>query len=122
MKKKTIIIIVIVAVILVTIGIVLYRKKNKASSPGSDTNFPLQVGTTGAAVKSLQTALNTLTPITESKMNVDGIFGPITHDAVMMFLGLNKVQKSQYDKLMEITKGKTYISLTPTQMNQIQNA
>jgi hypothetical protein len=87
--QKKIIIAVLVIALAVIMYFVFFRKPAKKvdavfSEPKPDgrviildnNNFPLNVGSRGENVKSLQTALNFIEPA--NKLTLDGVFGPQT--------------------------------------------
>lgn len=138
MKKKIVIGISIVAVIVLIIVIIRRNKKNSELSNSSITStnstspvnqnssFPLKKGSQGESVKTLQKALNNVTPSIIIPLNIDGIFGTKTHSALQNYVGLSQITQSQFNKLVSIATVNRGFSgskvLTTQEQTLIQNA
>jgi len=104
MKKKVIIIIIVLALLgAATFFIVKKVKQNKTGTTSSGTSsastFPLKQGSRGNEVKTVQSALN---KILENLLDVDGIFGPKTEEALYQKVGLKQLTKKQYDAFLSV--------------------
>ncbi len=104
--SKTAWIVIIIVVLILAFSVVVYAKtgKDKLDEDISDEAkeeriiFPLGVGSKGEEVKDWQTAINNkhlyppLMPLV-----VDGIFGPLTKEATIDWIGKSIVTKLDFD-------------------------
>ena len=65
------------------------------AAPAATDGFPLQIGSSGANVKSLQAALNKMKPPQYTALVVDGVFGQLTYTAVITWVGTGYYPVSQ---------------------------
>lgn len=102
-KKQIIIIVAIVLVVALSVWYFIYTKKvteqiSKTPTPPINTpsvelqsfiesNFPLQIGSTGSKVKTLQRAINKID--NRANLAVDGAFGNHTKDSLQSFVGFS---------------------------------
>jgi len=131
MKKKVIIIIIVLALLgAATFFIVKKVKQNKTGTTSSGTSsastFPLKKGSQGNEVITLQTILNKIVgsaPIDTIRLDIDGIFGAKTEQALQEKVGLTQLTKNQYNALIRLTADYVMIgNLYPWVKEEIQNA